>query len=151
MKLFEHCPICSHGCTVKIHVIGTFISVTQACKSCEFQRCWVSQPIIGSMPAGNIHFLQCLLHQSRACHGCSECRRHRSSTYYRHMDQYLQPTILTSCKTKYVEGREPQTRRETRWMANLHYETQNSGPHFNRQSFNKDVRKPAAFTQQNEW
>jgi len=64
------------------------------------------------------------------------------------LEQFL--TSLPPAVKQFVEGREPKTPMEAGRMADLHYETQNAGPHFNRQSFNKDSRKPAAATQQNE-
>lgn len=108
-KLFQHCPVCSHSCSVTTHVIGTFVSITQTCTSCEFHRCWASQPMIGCMPAGNIHLSAAVFFS-----GASFTKVERvlaalnvegisSSTFYRHAELYLQPTVLTFWRSHQLE------------------------------------------------
>ena len=55
MYLFKRCQNCgseTYGTTTR--VIGTFLSVSQHCSNCSFTFKWASQPVVKSIPAGNI-------------------------------------------------------------------------------------------------
>lgn len=108
-ELFTHCSVCSHSCRLIKRVIGTYVSVTQSCLSCNFTRCWTSQPMIGSLPAGNIHLSAALFFS-----GASISKAERvmaalnvegisSATFYRHSQLYLQPTVLSLWHTHQLE------------------------------------------------
>ncbi len=43
------------ACDVRTQRLGTFLSVKQRCPHCTFRRDWNSQPILGSVPSGNLH------------------------------------------------------------------------------------------------
>ena len=99
--LFHRCPSCACGCIVTWHVIGTFVTVTQYCESCGSRSKWSSQPIIKNIPAGNW-----LLSAAIYFSGSSFAKINRvlsrlfvasisSSTFYSHVAQLLQPTILS--------------------------------------------------------
>lgn len=61
MDLFGNCPSCAQPTYGEIQQIkGSFITITQDCGFCAFQRTWSSQPFIGSIPAGNFE-LSCAL------------------------------------------------------------------------------------------
>jgi hypothetical protein len=58
-QLFEHCPLCTRGCDVNWHAIGSCVSVTQVCTICKHSHTLVQvwlclQPFVGNIPAGNI-------------------------------------------------------------------------------------------------
>ncbi|KAK7150844.1 hypothetical protein R3I93_011943 [Phoxinus phoxinus] len=54
LELFEVCPRCGRASSPKTRTMGTFLRVEQNCTHCAFSRTWSSQPIIGSIPAGNL-------------------------------------------------------------------------------------------------
>ncbi|KAF1382358.1 hypothetical protein PFLUV_G00142970 [Perca fluviatilis] len=54
MELFEVCAVCKRACLVKTKRLGTFLSVEQLCKYCEYSRSWKSQPLLDNTPAGNV-------------------------------------------------------------------------------------------------
>lgn len=61
MDLFGNCPSCAQPTYGEIQQIkGSFITITQDCGFCAFQRTWSSQPFIGSIPAGSFE-LSCAL------------------------------------------------------------------------------------------
>jgi len=101
VELFETCPSCSEGCEVSWHVIGTFVSVSQVCCSCRFQRRWASQPMIGNLPAGNINMSAAILFtgltfaKANKFLSALKLETFSSTTFYSHARQFLQPTILT--------------------------------------------------------
>ncbi|XP_051919950.1 uncharacterized protein LOC127599766 [Hippocampus zosterae] len=54
LELFEVCPVCQRITDVQTRSRGTFLSVTQHCRHCQYSRKWNSQPIIGDTPVGNL-------------------------------------------------------------------------------------------------
>ena len=62
LELFQFCPSCSaHALFDVKRILGSMIKVEQTCGSCGFNRIWESQPMIGSVPAGNLIFSAALL------------------------------------------------------------------------------------------
>ncbi|XP_062588586.1 uncharacterized protein LOC134250245 isoform X2 [Saccostrea cucullata] len=62
MELFANCPSCAQPTYGEIKQLkGSFISITQDCRFCFYQRTWSSQPLIGSIPAGNFEISCALL------------------------------------------------------------------------------------------
>lgn len=53
-ELFETCPLCKRNCDVQRRRLGTFVSFSQVCKNCQYNRKWQSQPVKGSTPVGNL-------------------------------------------------------------------------------------------------
>ena len=100
-KLFLFCSVCGHSCHLNKQVIGTYISVTQLCSSCDFRRCWTSQPMIGNLPAGNIHlsasifFSGASFSKAERVMGALNMEGICSATFYRHSELYLQPCVLS--------------------------------------------------------
>jgi len=100
-ELLECCPHCGLSCAVTWHVVGTLVAVTRQCSRCVFSNKWYSQPMINDIPAGNLHLSAAVYYS-----GASFAKIHRvfaalrlesinSSTFYRHVQQLLQPTILS--------------------------------------------------------
>ncbi|RVE75675.1 hypothetical protein OJAV_G00001150 [Oryzias javanicus] len=52
-ELFETCLLCKHKCEVQHQRQGTFISFTQTCPVCNFQRRWQNQPVREGPPGGD--------------------------------------------------------------------------------------------------
>lgn len=108
-KLFTwcHCPSCgSVDITVSTQVIGTLLSATINCVSCDAKSKWNSQPHIGYFPAGNILLSAGILFAGATAGkvlrvlnsiGISTyCRR----TFFRHQREILNPAITTVWKTQ---------------------------------------------------
>ncbi|XP_070548687.1 uncharacterized protein [Ptychodera flava] len=55
LQLFQACPVCQHDADSRIkQQIGSYIVITQSCQNCSYNREWASQPMVNSIPAGNI-------------------------------------------------------------------------------------------------
>ncbi|KAG1924676.1 si:dkeyp-30e7.2, partial [Pimephales promelas] len=54
LELFEVCLRCGRASRPRTRTMGTFLRVEQNCPHCGLSRTWNSQPIIGSVPAGNL-------------------------------------------------------------------------------------------------
>jgi hypothetical protein len=108
-ELFMYCPKCNHSCSVHWHIIGTFLSVKQACTTCVFTRCWSSQPMIGQLPAGNIHLSAAILFTGGSFSKVEKVltalkvKCFTSATFYQHARTFLQPTILTLWRNSQTE------------------------------------------------
>jgi len=100
-ELLQCCPVCGLSCEVTWQVMGTFVSTAQQCSNCSFARKWTSQPMIRDYPAGNL-----LVSAAVYMNGASFSKMSRvfaslnlasisSSTFYRHIQQFVQPTILS--------------------------------------------------------
>jgi len=99
-ELLKCCPVCGLSCAVTWRVIGTFVAVTRHCSRCTYSSKWCSQPMVKDIPVGNLH-LSAAMYFS----GASFSKMQRvfaafrlqfisNSTFYRHVQQLLQPTIL---------------------------------------------------------
>ncbi|KAJ8309514.1 hypothetical protein KUTeg_014388 [Tegillarca granosa] len=66
LELFHNCPRCADptSCIIK-HIRGSMLCVQQDCIQCNFHRVWYSQPMIGSIPAGNLAISHALLFSTR--------------------------------------------------------------------------------------
>jgi len=100
-ELLQSCPVCGLSCQITWREIGTFVSTAQQCSNCTFSRKWSSQPMIQNYPAGNL-----LISAAIYLNGASFSKMSRvfatlnvasisSSTFYRHIQQFVQPTILS--------------------------------------------------------
>jgi len=100
-ELLVCCPECGLSCSVTWHVVGTFVAATRQCSRCAFTSKWYSQPMIKDIPAGNLHMSAAMYFS-----GASFAKMQRvfaalrlqcisSSTFYRHVQQLLQPTIFS--------------------------------------------------------
>lgn len=101
VELLQYCPKCSCGCDVTWHVIGTFVAAVRRCCNCDYSHKWCSQPLVNDIPAGNIH-LSAAMYISGASFAKTErvfaalrMKFFCSSTFYRHIQQFVQPTILS--------------------------------------------------------
>ena len=108
-KLFSYCSICNHTSQVTKHALGSCVAVTQFCMFCDRENHWTSQPMIGDLPAGNIH-LSAAIYFSGASFAkvarvlsALNVQGISSATYYRHCDSFLQPTVLSFWHTHQLE------------------------------------------------
>ncbi|XP_067299127.1 uncharacterized protein [Pseudorasbora parva] len=100
MALFEACPVCRRSCDVRSQRLGTFLRVDQLCQHCQFSRRWDSQPIVGSIPAGNLH-LSAAVYLSGASFYTVEkifaamhLQVFKHNTFLRHARMYIEPAIV---------------------------------------------------------
>ena len=101
MYLFKRCQNCgseTYGTTTR--VIGTFLSVSQHCSNCSFTFKWASQPVVKSIPAGNILLSAAILYSGTLpakvlrmlkIYGCATIT---SRTFFSHQKSYLQPSVF---------------------------------------------------------
>ncbi|XP_039550333.1 uncharacterized protein LOC120495031 isoform X2 [Pimephales promelas] len=100
MDLFNFCPVCTRACDVKTQRLGTFLSVKQRCPNCTFSRHWNSQPIHGSVPAGNLH-LSAAVYLSGASFiqiekvfNTMKLQLFKFRTYRRHARSFIEPAVF---------------------------------------------------------
>lgn len=101
LSLFEMCPRClSPAYGVVSHVFGSLITVEQDCGMCRFHQRWTSQPMIGSIPAGNL-LLSCAIlfsgsmpTKSLRLFDILNVSSISKSTFMKHQRHYLQPAII---------------------------------------------------------
>ena len=62
MELFRKCPNCAADTLSEINCTrGTMVKISQECGSCDTRRTWFSQPMVGSIPAGNLALSSAIL------------------------------------------------------------------------------------------
>nr|XP_054591267.1 uncharacterized protein LOC129155108 [Nothobranchius furzeri] len=61
LGLFRRCPVCTGRCVVNTTTVGTLLRVTQRCSCCEHYNEWSSQPMVNSIPAGNLQLCAAVL------------------------------------------------------------------------------------------
>ncbi|XP_026081924.1 uncharacterized protein LOC113058343 [Carassius auratus] len=100
MELFNVCPVCTRACDVRTQRLGTFLSVKQWCPRCTFTRHWNSQPVIGSVPSGNLH-LSAAVYLSGASFILIEkvfkamkLQLFRYETFQRHARAFIEPAVI---------------------------------------------------------
>ncbi|XP_023137933.1 uncharacterized protein LOC111576454 [Amphiprion ocellaris] len=104
LSLFLTCPCCGQTCEVNKFVRGTFLSVSQRCPFCQFNRKWNSQPIIGSTPAGNLHlsaavnFTGSSFRQFNKVMSALKVRTIAETTYFDHARSYMDPCVFSTWK-----------------------------------------------------
>ncbi|XP_064191596.1 uncharacterized protein LOC135254919 [Anguilla rostrata] len=119
MTLFETCPTCRMRCQVQKIVRGTFLSVDQSCLHCLYNRKWMSQPLLGSTPAGNLQLSAAILFsgssfiQTNKVLNTMRVKTISSATFHVHARSYLQPTIFYKWKTDQEELLQSLRQKET--------------------------------------
>lgn len=105
MELFNVCPVCTRACDVRTQRLGTFLSVKQWCPRCTFTRHWNSQPVIGSVPSGNLH-LSAAVYLSGASFiqiekvfKAMKLQLFRYETFQRHARAFIEPAVIHHWKT----------------------------------------------------
>ncbi|XP_059389305.1 uncharacterized protein LOC132122845 isoform X3 [Carassius carassius] len=100
MELFNVCPVCTRACDVRTQRLGTFLSVKQWCPRCTFTRHWSSQPVIGSVPSGNLH-LSAAVYLSGASFiqiekvfKAMKLQFFRYETFQRHARAFIEPAVI---------------------------------------------------------
>lgn len=100
LSLFENCPQCASVCKVQHYRRGTFIAVTQDCPRCTFYRQWRSQPLVGSIPAGDLQLSAAILFSGASFMKTNEMfdllrlKTHTYDAFRRHARTYLQPAVI---------------------------------------------------------
>ncbi|XP_026128189.1 uncharacterized protein LOC113108962 isoform X2 [Carassius auratus] len=100
MDLFNLCPVCTRACEVRTQTLGTFLSVKQLCPHCTFSRQWNSQPILGSMPAGNLNLSVAIylsgasFIQIKKVFNTMKLQLFRYKTFRRHARAFIEPAVI---------------------------------------------------------
>ncbi len=100
-ELFKRCHECgSSDVAVTERIIGTFVSISQECRSCNNgTRTWDSQPWYGNIPAGNLLLSAATLFAGGSCAkmlrilNIMRVATISESSFYRHQSSILQPAI----------------------------------------------------------
>ncbi|KAA0702421.1 hypothetical protein E1301_Tti017039 [Triplophysa tibetana] len=99
-ELFDTCPICKTKCHVHFRRMGTYVSYSQLCPKCSYNRKWQSQPVIGSTPVGNllvsaaICFSGASYFKFKKICNSMQLRIIHYDSFRRHTRNYLEPAII---------------------------------------------------------
>ncbi|XP_060077692.1 uncharacterized protein LOC132557213 [Ylistrum balloti] len=101
LKLFSACPRCSSPTFGHIQQLrGTAVKILQDCGFCSYTNVWKSQPMIGSIPAGNL-LLSCAIlfsgslpSKSLRMFNFMNMATISCDTFLQHQRYFLQPAIL---------------------------------------------------------
>ncbi|XP_044224885.1 uncharacterized protein LOC122994329 [Thunnus albacares] len=97
--LFQTCPVCKWDCEVKQRRLGTFVSFSQICPNCQYNRKWQSQPMRGNTPVGNlqmsaaIYFTGGSFTQVEKILKAMNVQVFKYDTFRRHARNLLEPAI----------------------------------------------------------
>lgn len=117
LELFEVCPRCGRAARPRTRTVGTFLRVEQDCPHCGFSRTWNSQPVIGSVPAGNLQLTAavytsgasfCTLQKIFQAMNLQLCKY---STFGRLVRRFVEPAIVFRWRTMQDAALEPLTSR----------------------------------------
>ncbi|XP_060084262.1 uncharacterized protein LOC132563537 [Ylistrum balloti] len=107
MSLFQVCPQCSSPSLGNIiNNVGTLIKVEQDCGVCGHSRLWNSQPLVGSIPLGNLKlscgilFSGSLPAKTLRIFDFMNCPAISKETFIKHQRNYLQPAIVDLWKER---------------------------------------------------
>ena len=102
LRLFVVCMYCGSAAVNTNKVItGTFVKISQLCRSCLKKRVWESQPFVGSIPLGNILMSAAILFSGSLPSKALRLFRFMDVaaiarvTFFRHQEKYLQPAVRT--------------------------------------------------------
>ncbi|XP_070412241.1 uncharacterized protein [Nothobranchius furzeri] len=99
LGLFRRCPVCTGRCVVNTTTIGTLLRVTQRCSCCEHYNEWSNQPMVNSIPAGNLQLCAAVLFTGSSFSqiskflGAFNVQGLSKQTFYRHQAKLLIPTV----------------------------------------------------------
>ena len=103
--LLQHCASCAASqCVNTVKRWGTSLRVMQSCTSCGYKRTWLSQPMLGRQPAGNLHLSASILFvggsptqffHALKTFSCASIAEH---TFFRHQAKHLHPTVMSVWK-----------------------------------------------------
>lgn len=109
LGLFRRCPVCTSCCIVDTMTIGTLLQVKQHCTRCEYYRQWSSQPMVNSIPAGNLQLCAAVLFtgssfvQISKFLGAFNIQGLSEQIFHKHQDMFLIPTISWQWKLEQDE------------------------------------------------
>lgn len=109
LGLFRRCPVCSSCCTVDTMTIGTLLQVTQRCPRCEHYNEWSSQPMVNSVPAGDLQLCAAVLFtgssfvQISKFLGAFNIQGLSEQVFQKHQDMLLLPTVTWQWKLEQDE------------------------------------------------
>ena len=100
LMLFVTCRFCTSTTTnVKKSITGSFLRVTQYCTVCKRTWSWESQPLVGTIPAGNILTSAAILFSGAfpakvlRIFQILKCAMITPKTFFRHQAKFLQPAV----------------------------------------------------------
>lgn len=99
LGLFRSCPFCTRRCVVDTMTVGTLLQVKQQCTHCEFLNHWSSQPMVNSIPAGDLQLCAAVLFTGSSFSEISKFMRAfnvqglSEQSFYRHQANLLIPTV----------------------------------------------------------
>ena len=100
LELFRVCRCCHGPGQTSLTEVGTYLKVIFACLECDFRLEWTSQPLVGTMPVGNlllsagILFTGNLLTKVFCFLDAMNIAHQSKKTFYNHQVNYLQPVIV---------------------------------------------------------
>lgn len=105
LSLFVSCIFCGKAAKISKKIIsGTFLKIVQICGSCLKRRVWQSQPVVGTIPLGNISMSAAILFSgslpSKALQMFEILNVHAiaRNTFFRHQEMFLQPAVRSAWK-----------------------------------------------------
>nr|XP_054602063.1 uncharacterized protein LOC129164785 [Nothobranchius furzeri] len=99
LGLFRRCPVCTGRCVVNTTTVGTLLRVTQRCSCCEHYNEWSSQPMVNSIPAGNLQLCAAVLFTGSSFSqiskflGAFNVQGLSKQSFCRHQAKLLIPTV----------------------------------------------------------
>ncbi|KAL2087073.1 hypothetical protein ACEWY4_018132 [Coilia grayii] len=105
MELFQVCPVCTRESDVRVRRLGTFLTVQQHCRHCQYSRRWNSQPILGSTPAGNLQLSAAVYVNGASFFSIEKIfktmnlKMFHHDTFRRHARMYIEPAIVHKWRT----------------------------------------------------
>ena len=100
MLLFMTCRFCGNSTRdLKKTISGSFLQITQYCAVCRRRWNWESQPLIGTIPAGNILISAAILYagalpaKALRIFTILQCATITRKTFFSHQKEILQPAV----------------------------------------------------------
>ncbi|XP_063058184.1 uncharacterized protein LOC134451634 [Engraulis encrasicolus] len=104
-ELLTECPDCKLEMDVSMRRLGTFVTVHQHCKYCQYSRRWNSQPVLGSTPAGNLQLAAAIYTNGASFTNIEQIFKTMNlkmlsyETFQRHARMYIEPAIVHKWRT----------------------------------------------------
>lgn len=104
LGLFRSCPDCASPCDVDTKTNGTLLQVAQHCPRCEYSKKWSSQPMVNSIPSGNLQLCAAVLFTGSSFFQISKFLQAfnvqgvTEQCFHRYEDKLLIPTVSRQWK-----------------------------------------------------